>query len=145
MEAFAACLARDLGLPIPAPLLVMISDEWAAVVPDQERKKRILASSRIAFGSKFVTGGYSIWTPDTRINEAMVDVAANVLAFDAIIQNFDRRTDNPNCLVRGENIRIFDHELAFGHHLLLNWQPPWVVGGELSPNFGDGRDQAAAA
>src|SRR5262249_26198574 len=32
----------------------------------------------------------------------------------AIIQNPDRRTENPNCLVRGESIRIFDHDLAFG-------------------------------
>ena len=33
--------------------------------------------------------------------------------FDAIIQNVDRRSENPNCLVRGDLIRIFDHELAF--------------------------------
>ncbi len=129
MEAIAACLAGDLKLPIPEPLLVAIPDEWAAIVPDDERRKRILASSRVAFGSKLVTGGYSVWTPDTRISEAMVDMAASVFAFDAIIQNHDRRTENPNCLVRGERIRIFDHELAFGHRLMLKWQPPWAKGG----------------
>ncbi len=129
MESIAACLAGDLRLPIPEPLLVVIPDEWAAIVPDEERRKRILASARVAFGSKLVTGGYSVWTPDTRISEAMVDTAAGIFAFDAIIQNPDRRTENPNCLVRGESIRIFDHELAFGHRLMLNWQPPWAKGG----------------
>jgi hypothetical protein len=128
MEAIAACLAGDLQLPIPEPMLVVISDEWAAIVPDEQRRKRILASSRVAFGSKLVTGGYSIWTPDTRISETMEDTAAAVFAFDAIVQNPDRRTDNPNCLVRGESIRIFDHELTFGHRLMLKWQPPWVKG-----------------
>ena len=126
MEAIAACLAGDLKLPITEPLLVAIPDEWAAIVPDDERRKRILASSRVAFGSKLVTGGYSVWTPDTRISEAMVDTAAGVFAFDAIVQNPDRRAENPNCLVRGESIRIFDHELAFGHRLVVKWQPPWV-------------------
>ena len=66
IEAFAACLAADLGLPIPEPLLVVIPDEWAAIVPDEERKKRIRASSSVAFGSKLVTGGYSVWTPDSQ-------------------------------------------------------------------------------
>jgi hypothetical protein len=129
MEALAACLAGDLRLPIPEPLLVAIPDEWIAIVPDEQRKKRILASSRVAFGSKLVTGGYSIWTPDTPISEAMVDPAASIFAFDAIIQNPDRRTSNPNCLIRGESIRIFDHELAFGHKLVLKWQPPWTKDG----------------
>ena len=129
MEAVAGCLAGDLKLPIPEPMLVVIPTEWIAIVPDEERRKRVQASSRIAFGSKLVTGGYSIWTPDTRLTEAMVDTAAGVFAFDAIIQNPDRRAENPNCLVRGENIRIFDHELAFGHRLVLKWQPPWAKDG----------------
>jgi hypothetical protein len=129
MEAIAACLAGDLGLPIPEPFLVIIPDEWIPIVPGDERRRRIGASARLAFGSRLVTGGYSVWTPDTRISEGMTDTAAAVFAFDAIIQNPDRRTDNPNCLVRGENIRIFDHELAFGHRLMLNWQPPWAEGG----------------
>jgi hypothetical protein len=129
MEAVAACLAGDLKLPIPEPLLVLIPTELVAIIPDEERRKRVRASSPIAFGSKLVTGGYSIWTPNTRIGEGMVDIAAGVFAFDAIIQNPDRRTENPNCLVRGENIRIFDHELAFGHRLVLKWQPPWAKNG----------------
>jgi hypothetical protein len=129
MEAVAACLAGDLKLPIPEPMLVVIPTEWVAIIPDDERRKRAKVSSSIAFGSRLVTGGYSIWTPDTRINEAMVDTAAGVFAFDAIIQNPDRRAENPNCLVRGENIRIFDHELAFGHRLMLQWQPPWAKNG----------------
>ena len=129
VEAFAACLAGDLGLPIPEPVLVEISDEWAQIVPDSELKRKILSSSRVAFGSRLVTGGYSVWTPSTQISEAMVNIAAAIFAFDGIIQNVHRRTKNPNCLVRGESIRIFDHELAFGHKLMLNWQPPWARNG----------------
>jgi hypothetical protein len=59
----------------------------------------------------------------------MLPSAAAVFAFDGIIQNPDRRDGNPNCLVRGEEIRIFDHELAFAHGLILSWKAPWKVGG----------------
>lgn len=129
MEAVSACLAGDLRLPIPEPVFVSIPDEWAEVVPDEARKQRIIQSSGVAFGSRLVTGGYSAWTPDTRISEAMVDTAAAIFTFDAIAQNPDRRSENPNCLVRGENIRIIDHELAFGHGVVLGWRPPWTAGG----------------
>src|SRR5262249_27844303 len=40
-----------------------------------------------------------------------------------------RRSDNPNCLTKGEQIRIFDHELAFAHRLAIGWRAPWVAGG----------------
>jgi hypothetical protein len=128
-EIVAACLAADLGLPIPIPFLVEIPTGWADIVPEASRRARVLASGPVAFGSLLVTGGYSAWTPDTRITEGMVDTALAVFVFDAIIQNSDRRSDNPNCLVRGEEIRIIDHELAFAHRLILGWRPPWAAGG----------------
>ncbi len=37
---------------------------------------------------------------------AMVPVALATFVFDAIIQNPDRRSGNPNCLVRGDAFRI---------------------------------------
>jgi len=55
----------------------------------------------------------------------LVQTAAEVLVFDAIVQNPDRRADNPNCLVRGDEIRIIDHELAFSHGLVIGSVPPW--------------------
>lgn len=51
--------------------------------------------------------------------EATRPTAAGVLLFDAIIQNPDRRDENPNCLVQGNELRMIDHELAFAHRLIL--------------------------
>ena len=100
-EIVGACLAGDLGLPVPEPMLIEIPAGWADIVPDAPLRARIAASSSIAFGSTLMTGGYSAWTADTRIKEAMYDMAAAIFAYDGIIQNPDRRTTNPNCLVRG--------------------------------------------
>jgi hypothetical protein len=59
----------------------------------------------------------------------MRPVASGILLFDAIIQNPDRRVENPNCLVQGNELRIIDHELAFMHRMILFWQAPWLLGG----------------
>src|SRR5262249_16442791 len=101
MEVIAACLAGDLKLPIPEPLLVAVPEEWAAIVPDEKRRKRILASSGIAFGSKLVTGGYSLWTPDTRISEGMMDTAASIFASPSFRTPIgERRTQTAWCVAK---------------------------------------------
>ncbi len=128
-EVIGACLAADLGLPIPEPFLVELDPEFIASVPDAVHRERMAASNFVAFGSKHITGQYSAWTNGNLISEAMLPSAAAVFAFDGIIQNPDRRDGNPNCLVRGDEIRIIDHELAFAHGLILFWKAPWTVGG----------------
>lgn len=128
-EVIGACLASDLGLPIPEPFLVELDAEFIATVPDDVHRAKMMASNFVAFGSKHMTGQYSVWTNGNLISQAMLPIAAAVFAFDGIIQNPDRREGNPNCLVRGDEIRIIDHELAFAHGLILFWKAPWKVGG----------------
>ena len=128
-EVIGACLAADLGLPIPEPFLVKLDPDFVASIPNTEHRDKMLSSNTIAFGSKHMTGQYSAWTNGNLISEAMLETAAAVFAFDGIIQNPDRRDGNPNCLIRGDEIRIIDHELAFAHGLILFWKAPWKVGG----------------
>ena len=52
---------------------------------------------------------------------AMRDMALGTL-------NGHFRDDNPNCLIRGTDLRIFDHELAFLYKGILFWREPWKVG-----------------
>lgn len=126
-EVIAACLAADLGLPVPEPWLVEIPPEIIPIVSDAQLADKLRRSCPVAFGSTR-TPGFSIWKTGERLPDAMRQVALGVLLFDAIIQNPDRRVENPNCLVRGNDLRIIDHELAFAHRLVLLWQPPWILG-----------------
>jgi len=131
-EVIAACLAGDLGLPVPKPWLVEILPAFADIIPDAERRDMFRASVPVAFGSTLITGQYSTWASETRTTETMVSTTAAIFAFDAIIGNGDRKVGNANCLVRGDAIRIFDHELCFADALLLPFlrpPPPWVLGG----------------
>lgn len=128
-EAIAACLASDLGLPIPKPYLVEIIPQFADGISQDAVRNRFITSARICFGSTRAPSQFSVWQKSDRIYPEMVQTAASILLFDAIIQNPDRRDENPNCLKRGNELRIIDHELCFATKLILNWQPPWGLGG----------------
>jgi hypothetical protein len=129
MEAIAACLAGDLGLPIPEPVLVEVPADWAQLIHEPTLRTRIQAACPVAFGSKLITGQYAEWTSESDIGDTMIHTAAAIMFFDGAIQNPDRRVENPNCIVRGGEIRIYDHELTFSHGIVIGWQPPWVLGG----------------
>lgn len=129
MEVIGACLASDLGLPVPEPLLIDVPPQLVELIPDAARRDTVRMSSPVAFGSKVITGGYSAWSAGTKISESMLPFAAAIFAFDGMIQNPDRRVSNPNCLVKGDEIRIIDHEACFFVRGIIGWVPPWRLGG----------------
>lgn len=128
-EVVGACLAADLGLPVPKPFLIELSQRFIGAVSDSKTARRMRESAPVAFGSTRVPNQFSVWTTATPISDVLLPKAAAIFVFDAIIQNPDRRDSNPNCLVKGDEIRIIDHELAFFSGPIIGWKPPWVLGG----------------
>jgi hypothetical protein len=51
-----------------------------------------------------------------------------IFAFDAFVENPDRKPSNPNLLVKGDEFRIIDHELALFVRGLLPRPAPWQAG-----------------
>jgi hypothetical protein len=132
MEAVAACLATDLGLPISRPYLFDIDPDWVATITDEDYRGIVARSGLVGFGSTNVGADYRVWTAFDRLTPQMVPVALAIFCFDAFISNSDRRDGNPNCLKKDQDLRIFDHELAFVYKGVLFWREPWTVGG-LAP------------
>lgn len=65
---------------------------------------------------------------DKAIPDAMRQAAVTIFAFDALVQNPDRRFNNQNLLTRGDDIFVFDHEVAFSFlldilRLPVIWRP----------------------
>ena len=128
-ELLAACLAGDLGLPINEPLLVELLPEWIGSIPDREVRAVLEQSATIAFGSKSAGTQWRIWSAADNLNAQRRPSALQIFAFDAYIDNDDRRPGNPNCLIRGNTFRIIDHELAFRINQKLFPMPePWRGG-----------------
>ena len=128
-EAISAMLAADLGLPVPNPLLVTISDAFIETVPNPDAGSLLRQSLRVGFGSSRLPNGYSVWPDGNGVPKRMLAQAAEIFAFDALIQNADRHPQNPNMQVKGEQVAIYDHELAFIWEGVLFWKPPWEAGG----------------
>ena len=129
-EAVAAMLAEDLKLPIPQSYVVRLCPKWLEKFGDPAWVALALRSSPAAFGLRAVGPGYQNWHVGSRLNKRTVQVAAEILVFDVLVGNSDRRDDNPNCLVRGDDIRIIDHELTFpDDRLRAGWRPVWSTRG----------------
>ncbi len=128
-EAISAMLAADLDLPVPKPLLVTISDAFIETVPNPAAAALLRQSLRVGFGSSRLPNGYSVWSDGNGVPKRMLAQAAEIFAFDALIQNADRHPINPNMQVKGEQLAIYDHELAFIWEGVLFWKPPWEAGG----------------
>lgn len=127
MELLCACLAGDLGLPVPQPYIVNLEPEWIDSITDAEWARAARQSGSAAFGSKRVPAGFGQWVAGTNLADPLASKVAGTLLFDVVTDNPDRRRDNPNCLQRGDDIRIIDHELCF-QPLIIGWRPPWQVG-----------------
>ena len=127
MEAISALLAGDLEVPIPEPFFLQLDPEFVEIIPDAEWAGMAANGPSVAFGSRLLPSAYSAWVAGTVPVGAMTEIAARILLFDSVIENPDRRASNPNCLTRGEEIRVFDHELAFPS-ILIGAPKPWVLG-----------------
>lgn len=131
-ELTASRLASLFNLGTPEPILVFISKPLADVVSEllPDREALIQQSVGWNFGTKFMKN-FAIWPVNRLVPDAMIDTAADVFAFDALIQNPDRGTQNPNCGTQGESLQIFDHERAFSflYNILRN-PLPWDITAE---------------
>jgi hypothetical protein len=126
-EIICAQLAYDLGIKVPEPFYVDMSSQWLNSLLDRAWVARAASGSLVAFGSRFIGGGYVDWLPPLTMSEQMTADVAAALAFDSAIENSDRRGGNVNCIRSGESFYVFDHELCFPQFLL--GPKPWAPGG----------------
>jgi hypothetical protein len=113
----------------PPPALIVIeqalADLVAHAVPAQAAI--IKGSVGLNFGTQVQTA-VSTWPVDKSIPAAMLQGATDIFAFDALIQNPDRRYSNPNVFTRGDSLIVFDHEMAFSFLMgLLPSGSPWLL------------------
>jgi hypothetical protein len=109
---------------------VTVAHEFVAAVTSSHPVEgaALAAAVPIGFGSAKLPPGFAAWMPDRRLPNAMEQAAAEIYAFDLLIQNPDRRPKNPNLQSKGDHFAIFDHELALVTEGILYWRPPWEAG-----------------
>lgn len=79
------------------------------------------------FASKYIKG-FKTFVTGQGLNNHELPAAQNIFAFDVLIQNSDRTHNKPNMMTDGQEIIIYDHELAFGFVFdLLKNPAPWEL------------------
>ncbi|MGC1416989.1 MAG: HipA family kinase [Candidatus Acidiferrum sp.] len=126
-ESVASRLAQHFDILVPEPAAIEITPEFARIVAGVQPQLGLALQAGVGFnfGSR-VIHPMSTWLVGRSIPEAMLADAVKIFAFDALIQNPDRRADNPNLFTQGDGIYIYDHELSFSFLLALAVSPqPW--------------------
>jgi hypothetical protein len=126
-EILGAKLAAHFELPSPKPALIILEQALADLIAGIEPSKADLIRQSVGlnFGTEAATG-FMTWPVDKRVPEALMQTAVDIFAFDALIQNPDRRHGNPNLLSKGDSFLIFDHEVAFSFLLeIFPSATPW--------------------
>src|SRR5437660_11266049 len=122
-ELFTALLADDLGLQVPQAAIVNVPVGFETIFPEKDLVNLMKGSPGLNFGSVHLGAGFTTWPPGRNPVGAQRDQAADIFAFDTLIQNEDRRAVNPNLWARSDKLGVYDHEQAFSFLFLL------IIGG----------------
>ena len=129
-ELLGAWMAREVGLFAPKPNVVHISREFVEqTLKGRDGYKAAYQSIGFNYGSVYEVGYSSV--PASVIDETddLFEQVKMLYAFDLFIANTDRGHKKPNVATDGEQLLVFDHELAFSFiHILpmLRNKTPWI-------------------
>jgi len=111
---------------VPTPFLVEVDADFYTGISDPELAERFRNSPGLNFGTRHLGAGYTTWPQESSIPSSLLQDASEIFAFDMLIQNPDRRKDKPNLLRKGDELVIFDHEMAFSFlYALVSDEYPW--------------------
>jgi hypothetical protein len=118
-ELLAAQLAQHFGIRVPQPGIIHLGDSLIEAMPDDEAQLAVKKSIGLNFGCRHLGPGFTTYPKEMALTRDQIQVAADIFAFDALIQNPDRRTSNPNLLIQGNEFVCYDHELAMSFSMII--------------------------
>ncbi len=107
-------LARAYGLPVPELALCELDPALAPAEPDQEIQDLLKASPGTNLAMDFLPGSLT-FTPAAPFRP-QPELAAEIIWFDALVENVDRTAQNPNLLVWHDALWCIDHGAALYRH-----------------------------
>jgi hypothetical protein len=126
-ELMAAFIGLELGLKVAEPAIIEVTQEFVETLKGRDGYKTANNSLGINFGCKYERG-FMEFASNQQLNDEQYEQAGQIFSFDIFISNSDRRKEKPNMLTDGDNILIFDHELAFGFVMDIIKNPtPWII------------------
>lgn len=128
-ELVTAQLADELGLDVPQAAVVDVAKGFETIVTVKSLAGSVKNSTGLNFGSIHLGADFTSWPAVRSISMSLKVKAAEIFAFDALIQNVDRRIENPNVFANSARLVVYDHEMAFAFLslVILGGTPrPWI-------------------
>ncbi len=108
-EVYASVLAQHFDLKMPEHVLVEVSNTLICELKKEEKYKNWNVTEGVFFASKYLEGAKS-FTDTISLKQYDYWEIGNIFAFDVLIMNLDRQRENPNVILKNDNIYIIDHE-----------------------------------
>lgn len=112
-ELVAGEIARAAHLPIPEIVLIELDPDLARTEPDPEIQELIRASAGLNVALDYLPGAVMF---DPLAQVPPVQLASDIVWFDAFVTNVDRTARNANMLVWHRQLRLIDHGAALYFH-----------------------------
>lgn len=129
-EYLGAWMALEMGLFAAEPVVVTISEDFVSTLSGRDGYKAARQSMGVNFGSRYVAGVTQIPPSGYVFSKEQVNQAKQLFVLDLFIQNIDRGHQKPNVGFLGDQLFIYDHELAFSFTRQLSFtrnKLPWFI------------------
>jgi hypothetical protein len=113
-EIFSTVLARELGVFTPQPVIVDLPIGLEFGAADYPASQAMIEQSYgLNYATVFLGSDWKTWTNGANPNSLDQETLQSSFCFDALVQNADRRVDNPNLLWKGDQLATLDFDRAF--------------------------------
>lgn len=115
-EHVAYQLARRLGITTPEPVWVYVPEglSWSAA-EYEEHRELLERSLGWNFGTIHLGNEWKPWISRNCAKKIPLATFENAYAFDAMVQNADRNSDNPNLLWNRDQLMVLDFDKAYAY------------------------------
>jgi hypothetical protein len=113
-EIFSAILARELGVFTPTSVIVNLPEGLEFGAEDYPDSKAMIEQSYgLNYATVFLGSDWKTWTNGANPSSLRQDSIQSSFCFDALVQNADRKVDNPNLMWKGDQLATLDFDRAF--------------------------------
>lgn len=115
-ELFCLVFARHLGILVPEPVLVRFPDGFDYAAKEfPEYKDLIQNSPGWNLATIHLGESWKPWPDAAPPRSIPREAFESAFCFDAMVQNTDRESHNPNLLWKGDQLTLLDFDKAFGY------------------------------
>jgi len=126
-EVIGNLIARELAVKTAKPAIVRISQDAADALNVSLADHGIELKAGLGAGAEYLTGLVGAM-PLAKPPPSQVVQCARLYAFDLLVQNPDRRPDNPNYAEHQGSLVAYDFEMCFSFvQAILQQGEPWEV------------------